>query len=144
MKPKNFFVFNSFSLMFPLMMFFLAACGDKAADKPIAAQQNYGMPGLVGPNELYCPEGYNYDAKYHQCFGQSGVLGPFSNSMVNKCKSFGGEPPARGCIGSVNSLKSSEGKNSVLLAQGGKLSCRFVLMVKMFLAPFSRLSTTHV
>jgi 3D (Asp-Asp-Asp) domain-containing protein len=96
MKRKNFFVFKSFYFMFPLMMFFLAACGDKAADKPIAAQQNYGMPGLAGPNELYCPEGYSYDAKYHQCFGQSGVLGPFSNSMVNKCKSFGGGAPCEG------------------------------------------------
>lgn len=67
------------------------SCGRKeSAKKPDANGQNHGPSGLVEPEQIYCPELYKYDVESHMCFGQSGVLGPFSRKMVELCQSYGG------------------------------------------------------
>lgn len=79
-----------------MSLFFFVSCRNQV-DSPIeASQQNFGAPGLMIPDDIYCPEGYNYDASFHYCVGQLGVLGPFSSVMIEKCKVFGGGDPCEG------------------------------------------------
>jgi len=77
-------------------VFTLSSCREKAEPKPEADQQNHGRPGLVTPDDIYCPEGYSYDLTFNQCYSAAGVIGPFSISMIQKCKAFGGGEPCDG------------------------------------------------
>lgn len=94
-KTHSTLLFRLFFISFALSMG-LVACREKSEPKREADQQNHGLPGLVSPDDIYCPEGYSYDETYHQCFGGAGVIGPFSTEMVQKCKTFGGGEPCDG------------------------------------------------
>lgn len=74
----------------------LLSCGREEPPKPEANQQGFGLGGQNVPDDYYCPDGYSYDSRYHVCEGRQGVLGPFSEEMVYKCKSFGGGAPCDG------------------------------------------------
>ena len=78
------------------LVLFLVVCAPKPSEQPGANQQGFGLGGLAQPDDFYCPEGYSYDSDYHVCDGRQGVLGPFSDAMVQKCKSFGGGKPCDG------------------------------------------------
>lgn len=71
----------------------LAACGRVSKPPKEAAQSGHGQQGLTTAENVYCPFGYNYDSKFHQCFSEVGVIGPFSDEMMNQCRSFGGGEP---------------------------------------------------
>jgi 3D (Asp-Asp-Asp) domain-containing protein len=74
----------------------LIFCAPPPENPPPADQQNFGLSGEAGPDDFYCPAGYTYEKVYHLCEGRTGVLGPFSDAMVEKCRSFGGGAPCDG------------------------------------------------
>ncbi|MEY4065048.1 MAG: hypothetical protein RIR26_1256, partial [Pseudomonadota bacterium] len=80
-------------LPFFILVVGLLSCGRKERIPRDAAQQGHGPQGLTVPENVYCPSGYSYDSKFHQCFGDLGVLGPFSDEMLNRCRTFGGGTP---------------------------------------------------
>ncbi|MEN9827239.1 MAG: hypothetical protein RI953_2984 [Pseudomonadota bacterium] len=84
--------------LFPFVMLavFLVVCAPQPSELPGANQQGFGLGGVAQPDDFYCPEGYSYDTTYHVCDSRQGVLGPFSDAMVQKCKSFGGGAPCDG------------------------------------------------
>ncbi|MFZ9519352.1 MAG: 3D domain-containing protein [Silvanigrellaceae bacterium] len=90
----------SFSFLRPLLVSLVMVCwfgcAPQSSEQPPANQQGFGLSGGIQPDDFYCPEGYSYDGEYHLCEGQKGVLGPFSDAMIQRCKSFGGGSPCDG------------------------------------------------
>jgi len=79
-----------------IMCLFIISCRVQTKDEADSLNRGIGFAGQNTPDDIYCPEGYSYDAKFHQCFGRAGVLGPFTDFMIQKCKSFGGGAPCDG------------------------------------------------
>lgn len=77
---------------------FLVMCAPETSERPRSNQQGFGLSPEPSADDFYCPDGYVYDSYYHLCEGRSGVLGPFSDAMVEKCKTYGGGAPCEGQI----------------------------------------------
>lgn len=93
-KHIRFSMFNLFYVL--LLILFVGACSPEPVELTRSGQSGFGLNGDSEPDDFYCPEGYTYDNLYHVCEDKTGVLGPFSPAMVEKCRAFGGGAPCDG------------------------------------------------
>jgi len=70
--------------------FALTACGLDMGDESFDGEGAESGTNAVSNATAWCPSGSTYDATYRLCTTSSQALGPFTRTMIDKCKDYGG------------------------------------------------------
>jgi len=88
----------------------LAACGVEMGDETFDHEAAVSGDSAVKSSSAWCPSGSKYDATYRMCTTSSEALGPFTPTMIDECKAYGGGDAAcEGTWWSAHFAKSIRG-----------------------------------